>query len=466
MKKIHFGTDGWRGIIGEDFIFDNIRRVACALAAYLKQEKAVNNPVVIGYDNRFLSEESSKIFAYTLLQNKIPTALSNSAIPTPVLSYATRKIKAPVGVMMTASHNPYYYNGLKFKMTYGGPAMPKFTSTVESLIPARIPKLPLEEPAPPIPEENFLNDYRKHVRRYIDFNLLKKSKIKVLIDSMHGSGANILADLLQDTGVKTKSIRTQRNVFFGGGLPEPILHNLKEASSIVKNEKFDLALATDGDADRIGVLDSNGNFVQLHYLMPLLYQYLQDYRGLRGAAVRTTSTDNLFDELVKTFNEKIIEVPVGFKNVCEQVLTNNILVGGEESGGIHVKNHIPERDGILIGLLILEMIAASGKSINDLVNDLTKRYWKIHYLRTDRYANTKKLKSVMNSLRQSPPSKIGVDYVESVSIIDGIKFYFKNGGWLLFRVSDTEPLGRIYCAARDAKTAKRLLSASVKLIFE
>lgn len=465
MKKIHFGTDGWRGIIGEDFIFDNIRRIAIALSTYIKNDQLKSNPVVIGYDNRFLSERSAKIIAEILSKNKFSVIISKSSIPTPTLSFAAKLYQSPVGIMITASHNPYYYNGIKFKLSYGGPAMPIFTSGVESKIPDNVSNSLFNSPSVTISEENFLLDYKSHIKKYVNFKILKKSKAKVVVDSMFGSGGTILRDLLKETSIKCISLRDTRDAFFGGGLPEPILNNLKSSSDFVKKEKFDLVIATDGDADRIGILNSKGEFVQLHYLMPILYEYLLKSRGWTGMAVRTTSTDNLFDEVVKEYGQQIIEVPVGFKNVCEQVLNNDILVGGEESGGIYVKKHIPERDGILIGLLVLEMIEETGRSIQDLVNDLIKRFWEIHYLRIDRYHDMTKLKNIMNSLRTNPPEKLGIDIIEKVSLIDGIKFYFKNGGWLLFRVSDTEPLGRIYTAACDKKMVKRLLTSAEKLIF-
>lgn len=465
MNKIHFGTDGWRGIIGENFIHHNLRRIAVALSKYLAEEKLLKKKIHIGYDNRFLSEQAADTIAKTLVAQGAAASVSNESLPTPALSFITRQKKSPVGIMITASHNPFYYNGLKFKLDYGGPAMPVFTSAIEKLIPQTIPDSLADIPDSVVKREDYMAGYLRHIKNYINFSLLKRANISIVSDSMHGSGKTIVRDLLKDTKIKVISLRNNRDAFFGGSLPEPILNNLKEASRIARSENCSLVLATDGDADRIGVLDSRGGFVELHYLMPLLYEYLRKSRGWKGGAVRTTSADNIFDAVVAEYGEKIIEVPVGFKNVCEQVLQNDILVGGEESGGIYVKKHIPERDGILLGLLTLEMVISTGRKIEELVADLERRFWKIHYLRTDRHSDMTRLKGIMKSLRENPPDKLGTDKIEHTSIIDGVKFYFKNGGWLLFRLSDTEPLGRIYTAARDPKTVRRLMKNASEMIF-
>ncbi|HQH11574.1 MAG TPA: phosphoglucomutase/phosphomannomutase family protein, partial [Candidatus Sumerlaeota bacterium] len=292
-----------------------------------------------------------------------------------------------------------------------------------------------------------------------------KANIKVAIDSMCATGGNIFEELLRGTQIGRVSIRTERNPLFDYDLPEPAPPLLAPLAKLVRSEKCDVGLATDGDADRIGVVDASGRFVSLHYIMPLLYEYLAETRGWKGDAVRTTSTDNLFDEVCESFGARCHEVPVGFKNVCEVVLKEDILVGGEESGGVCFKNHIPERDGLLSGLLILEMIAARKMPLAKMVQAMGRRFHKVEYIRMDRVFEQAKLKDNLNTLLEKTPLKIGGSKVARVDTRDGIKFYLQNGCWMLMRVSDTEPKGRIYAGGPDIQDVRRTLKAGELLLF-
>lgn len=466
MEPVHFGTDGWRGIIAEDFTFENVRRVGKALARLLREKGIEEKPVVVGYDYRFMSEYFARAVSDELRNARIPVQLSDRPIPTPALSLAAKKKKASCGVMITASHNPHFYNGIKFKAAYGGPVMPDFTTSLSRLL-GKVKKASnlstVYEKKTPV--KNLLSPYLATLGRYVDFSGLRRSSLKLAVDSMHATGGDLFKQLLTDTDIRVVSMRTDRNPLFDMDLPEPAPPLLDPLSDLVRREKCDLGLATDGDADRIGVVDHKGRFVTLHYIMPLLYEYLAKSRGFRGDAVRTTSTDKLLDDVCFSYGARSFEVPVGFTHVCRKVLEEDILVGGEESGGICFRKHIPERDGILSGLLILEMMSSSGKSLADLVRDIGRRFHPVCYRRLDRVFDQKKLKQNMKSLRVRPPGKIAGSPVDRVDHRDGIKFFLKNGCWMLMRVSDTEPKGRIYTGGPALELVKRTLRAGERLLF-
>ena len=466
MEGIHFGTDGWRGVIAENFTFQNVRRVGRALLLLMKEKMITDKPAIIAYDFRFLSEFFARTIHDELIAGGMKSILSDRAIPTPALSLAVKKRRGAFGVMITASHNPHFYNGIKFKASYGGPVMPDFTSDVTRLL-KNIPDAPQESPvyAPPVQVKDLLTPYLNALRAYVNFDILKKSRLRVGVDSMFAVGGTLLPDILTGTNITVCSIRTERNPLFGNDLPEPAPPLLGPISRLVRSEKCDAGLATDGDADRIGIVDHEGRFVTLHYLMPLLYEYLVESRGMKGDGVRTTSADPLFDDVCTALGRACHEVPVGFKNVCELVLAKDILVGGEESGGVCFKGHMPERDGLLSGLLTLEMMAAKKKSLADLVADMGRRFHTVEYLRTDRVFDQMKLKANMISLKKTPPERIAESAVVKVDTRDGIKFHMKNGCWMLMRVSDTEPKGRIYVGGPKIKDVRRTLSGGEALLF-
>jgi len=466
MEQVYFGTDGWRGIIGDTFTFENVRRVGAALVHLYRERRMDGKPVVIGYDYRFMSEYFARAIYDEITSEGIVCQLSDRAIPTPALSYAAKNRKAAFGIMITASHNPHFYNGIKFKASYGGPVMPEFTFDLARFL-HYVKSASHAAPvyAKKVPVKNFLSPYIRAIKRYVNFDLLKKARLKVAVDSMHATGGTLFQDLLKDTSIKVFPIRTKRNPLFDNKLPEPIPPLINPLSELVRKQKCDLGLATDGDADRIGVVDSGGRFVTLHYIMPLLYEYLALSRGFKGDSVRTISTDDLLDYVCKDHGQRCFEVPVGFKYVCERVLEKNILLGGEESGGICFQNHLPERDGILTGLLLLEMMAAKGEKLGRLVSALAKKYHPVEYLRLDKIFESKKLLKNLESLIKSPPNRIGGAKVKKFDIKDGIKFYLFNDCWILMRVSKTEPKGRLYVGGRLLSRVQRAFSGGKKLLF-
>jgi phosphomannomutase len=466
MNEIYFGTDGWRGIIGETFTFENVRHVAKALAYLVKERKMDDQPIVIGYDYRFMSEYFARAVFDELVLERLHAELSDRAIPTPALSYATKKRNAFCGVMITASHNPHFYSGIKFKAPYGGPVMPDFIFDLTRLLP-KASQVSKEAPvyAGKVPLKDFLSPYLKSLKKYVNFSLLKKCRLKLAVDSMYATGGTLFEEILRETSIRIFSIRTERNPLFDMDLPEPAPPLMEKLGNLVKKNKCDLGLATDGDADRIGVVDAKGNFVTLHYIMPLLYEYLIESRGLSGDAVRTKSTDDLFDHVCRKHGRRCFEVPVGFNNVCQLVLEKDILVGGEESGGVCFKNHIPERDGILSGLLILEMMANKGMSLEKILQSMAKRFHPVEYIRIDRVFDRVKMVSNLQGMLNTPPKRIAGSPVEKIDPIDGIKFYLANKCWMLMRVSDTEPKGRIYAGGRDKREVQRTLKAGEKMLF-
>lgn len=467
MHKIKFGTDGWRGIIADNFTFPNVKIVAQALADYILSQKNIENGVVIGYDYRFLSEKFARVVAEVMASNNIPVILSNTAIPTPALVLATKEKKCAGGVMITASHNPPEYNGIKFRLSHGGSAPKEVTQIIESNLYKTEPKQNNELVSNLIKEEDLVSPYLSTIRRLVDLELIKRRKLKIIVDSMHGVGKNFLEQILTPLGHEVITIRSERNPIFGGTSPEPIPKNLSLLMKMVKETKADLGLATDGDADRVSVIDEHGDFVTPHHLIGVYYTYLRKARNLTGDLIRTVSVAAWVDQIVKDYNADSIEVPVGFKNVAEIMIKGerDVLLGGEESGGYALKNHIPDRDGALFGLLLIENLAYSGKSVSQLVDELEKRYGKLVYDRIDVHCPDEIRLNLIERLKSDPPDKIANFYVKNINTIDGIKFTFTDNSWVLVRASDTEPLVRIYSGSDSKEKTTQILQATKDLVF-
>lgn len=460
-----FGTDGWRAIIAEQFTFDNVRRVAAATSRYLRDHGLRDQPIVVGYDTRFLSPEFARAFAETAARCGAWVLLSKGVTPTPMLSFAVRHHGAALGVMITASHNPYAYNGLKFKGPHGGPAMGDLTSVIEGYLHALRSEAMAQELGGKLLEKDFAPPYWRQVKRWIDTDVVRRFQGRVVFDAMHGAGIGTVDAVLAEAGIEVVSVRDDHNPLFDGGGPEPIAQNLEPLRRAVQETGASLGLATDGDADRFGVLDEKGGFVQLHDLMPLLFEYLVETRGWSGDVVRTTSMHDTVDRLASALGRRVLEVPVGFKHVCQQMLAHDILLGGEESGGFGYKNHIPERDGIVSCLLVIEMLAHRGTTISKLVRDLRRRTGPFAYGRIDEHFPVPALRANFDLLRQHPPKTIAGLRVARVSLTDGIKFVFDDGSWMLMRISDTEPLGRIYVGSHSQDVVAKLLAAGKSRLF-
>lgn len=464
MTAIKFGTDGWRAIIADAFTFENVKAIAQAVSNHVLSTDHPQRGLAISYDVRFLSAEFARTMAEVISSNGIPVFLSQNFTPTPVLSFAVRQHQLAGGIMITASHNPYYYNGVKFKSEYGGPAMIGLTQAIEDQLFRSKPRHDDGLIRRHLHEMDFVPEYASHLSRYLNWDLMHHFSGAIVYDAMHGAGCHLFHQLLSSSAVRLVRIRNKPDPRFGHTLPEPIAKHLAPLKRAVIRHHAVAGLATDGDADRFGILNERGHFVELHDLMPLLFSYLLESRGWAGDVVRTTSMASTIDRLALRHGRKVWEVPVGFKHVTEKMLENNIMIGGEESGGFGYRDHIPERDGILSCLLFIEMLAAKQQSIQEMVNGLRQEFGPFAYGRVDEYSRPEIMAANMTALRHSPPDAIGDFVVESVLLIDGIKFYFTDHSWMLIRVSQTEPLARVYVASDCHEKVKSLLHHGVRLI--
>lgn len=473
MHKIKFGTDGWRGVISDDFTFANVRRVAAAIADYYSQpaNNAAGTPlkIAVGYDTRFLSDVYARIVSEVLAGKGIEVLISDRIIPTPALSFAVKHKRLTAGVMITASHNPASYNGIKIKTSSGGAAPAEVTHEIEIRIPADTPAASSAQSASVI-KKNLTQDYIKFLRSYINLPLLKKRSFRILIDAMFGSGNGFIADALKGTRVKMNFIRNQINPSFDGLRPEPVLENLGPAIRELKKQPYDLCLVLDGDADRIAAFAGRGEFIYPQKILGLLILHLVRDRAMRGGVVKTIVGTTLIDKIARRLGLKLYETPVGFKYISELMEKEDILVGGEEAGGIGFKGYIPERDGSLAGLLLLEMMAYQKKPMLKILNQMEREFGSYHYLRVDLH------------LKSEPDDKAPADLsgridefssikellgkrVTQVKDFDGVKLICEDESWLMLRRSGTEPLVRIYAEAKSLLRSQKLLNFGKKFIL-
>jgi phosphomannomutase len=473
---IHFGTDGWRAVISDTFTFGNLRMVAQAIADALRagswneglpvQGEVDANKVVVGFDTRFLSDRYAIDVARVLAANGFRVFLAQSDAPTPAISFAVRQMSAFAGVMITASHNAPRYNGVKLKAAYGGSALPEQCRQVEVYLNdneerARGPNLMDYEIARQnglIQRFNPLIAYFEHLRTLIDFDAIAEHPLRVVVDSMYGSGRGVIKGILQGTGCEVQEIRGEMNPGFGGVHPEPIGQFLNALAGAISTGSADLGLATDGDADRIGAMDGRSNFVDPHKIMALSIRHLVEKRGWRGPVVRTVSTTRMVDRLAERYGLTVHETPVGFNYIADHMLREPVLIGGEESGGISIQGHIPEGDGIMMGLLLLEMVASSQASLYEMIEDLLADVGPAFYKRTDlRLSRPVSKKGMTDMLVSRAPGRIGGEAVEGLSTTDGVKYLIGDGSWLLIRPSGTEPVLRVYAEGRSPAILKAMM---------
>jgi alpha-D-glucose phosphate-specific phosphoglucomutase len=452
---IHFGTDGWRAVISEDFTFDNVRRVAQAIAEYFG-ELSVDAPIVVGFDTRFLSDRYAVEVARVLAGNNRIVHLTNADAPTPVVSFAVKDKGAVGGVMITASHNPPRYNGIKLKAANGGSALPDETKRVEVLLDKGSPfSLNIADLETAMAQGRIIrfdpaSAYEAHLRTLIDRGLLSARPGKVVIDPMFGAGRDYIRDFLAGTGWQATQIRHELNPGFGGIHPEPILPHLNALVEAVRASSGAFGVATDGDADRTGAVDEDGNFVSPHVIFALALRYLVEQRGLRGSVVKTVSTTLMIDRICHAYDLPLHETPVGFNHIADLMMKDDVLIGGEESGGISIRGHIPEGDGVLMGLLLLEIVAHAGVSLKDLIRDLLQRYGPHHYMRKDLpLARPVAKKEMVKRLTEDAPGTIGGVKVREVRSNDGVKYLLADDSWLLIRPSGTEPVLRVYAESPE-----------------
>lgn len=463
--KIKFGTDGWRAVIAADYTFANVERVAQAYADFLlgggDEEKRAF--VVIGYDRRFLSETFAQRAAEVLVGNGFSIALFKEAAPTPLISWAVKDLGAAGGIVITASHNPANFNGFKIKAPWGGSAAPETTAAVEKLVDANRPKRgevsadSAELLAPAV------ESYKKQIASYIDLDRLRKSPSAVVIDPMHGSGGRWVESFLTGAELKVETIRASRDPLFGGVNPEPIDSNLGVLKQRVLENKALVGLATDGDADRVGAVNELGETMTMHAVVPLILLHLVRERKMTGGIVRTFSQSVLLKRIAAAHNLKLYETAIGFKYIADLMLKDDILIGAEESGGIGVKGHIPERDGILNSLLFLEAIITGGKSPSDMLRELHREFGEFHFGRKDLHVVTSTGQQLIERLAQATPEQIAGYDIAAVETTDGTKLLFADESWLLFRQSGTEPMLRIYSEATTTAKCEALLAAGAAL---
>jgi len=457
-RKIKFGTDGWRGVISDTFTFDNVRRVAVAIADYYNKQTGRKAKIVVGYDTRFLSETYARIISEALSGSGIKVMLSDKAIPTPALSFAAKFKNMTAGVMITASHNPAIYNGVKIKTNSGGAATPDVTSQIEKMLSDSL--LPLRPEPGLIIKRDLTGDYIRFLRSYINLNLLKKARFRVLVDAMHGSGNRFIADVLAGTGIRLDFIRDQVNPNFGGLRPEPVLENLGPTLAKLKAQRYDLGLVLDGDADRIGAFAGRGEFLHPQKILGLLILHLVCNRKMTGGVVKTIAGTTLIDKIAARLGLRLYETPVGFKYISELMEKTDVLIGGEEAGGIGFKGYIPERDGSLAGILLLEMMAYHKKPMLRILSEMEQEFGRYYYLREDIHLrelmSSGSLSSRINSLK-SKKKLLGRSVIR-VKDFDGVKLICEDEGWLMLRASGTEPLVRVYAEARSLIRSKQLLN--------
>jgi phosphomannomutase len=473
---IHFGTDGWRGVISDTFTFHNLRRISQAIADAVASEEWLNGVtsgpkpdtkrMVVGFDTRFLSDRYAAEAARVLAANGYKVYLTTADVPTPSVSYTVRHLGAIAGIMITASHNAPRYNGVKLKAAQGYSAAREQCRRVEVYLSdnesrGRGPNLMDFEQARTeglIERINPTPAYYDHLRQLIDFDKIADNPQHIVVDSMFGSGRGQIRGILQGTGCEVFEVRGEMNPGFGGIHPEPIGHYLGALAGAIAAGHGQLGLATDGDADRLGAMDGRGQFVDPHRIMALSLKYLFEKRGFRGKVVKTVSTTQMINRLAEKHGLEVIETPVGFNYIAEWMLKDDVLIGGEESGGISFKGHIPEGDGILMGLLLTEMVAESGVPLDEMVTDLLDEVGPAHYKRVDlRLARPIVKEQMVKQLAEDAPSSIGGVEISSVNTMDGVKYLLADDSWLLIRPSGTEPVLRVYAEARDPEQVSRLL---------
>ncbi|MDO8577935.1 MAG: phosphoglucomutase/phosphomannomutase family protein [Dehalococcoidales bacterium] len=470
-NPIKFGTDGWRGIIARDFTFDNVRICAQATADYLKEAGLAGRGIIIGYDNRFASEDFAAACAEVMAGNGIKAFLCTKAAPTPVISYGTLARKAGGAIIITASHNPGAWNGFKLKNESGSSAPAAVTKKIEVGIARLLDSGKIKQTALARAQQQGLVEYVDldpiyfdQINKLVDLNTLRRYRLEVIVDSMWGAGAGYLSRLLDGGALKITEIHGERNPLFPEmAQPEPIAPNLASLSATVMKEKAGVGLATDGDADRMGAVDENGVFITQLQVFALLCLYMLEVRGERGPIVKTLNTTSMTYSLGKLFNVPVFETPVGFRFVAPMMQEHNALIGGEESGGYGFRGHVLERDGVLANLFFLDLMTRTKKLPSELLDYLYGKVGTHHYQRQDIIFPEEKRQAIIQRLKQNVPGDIDGITVKQFDTVDGFRYTLKDGSWLLIRFSGTEPLLRIYAEDGSPDRVEKLLAAGKEL---
>jgi phosphomannomutase len=468
MTSIRFGTDGWRDIIAEEFTFANARIVAHAIARYVVRGEDARKGVLIGYDHRFTSDRIAAAAAEVISATGTPVWVTDQPCPTPAISLLVRQRNAAGGLMITASHNPYQWNGIKYKASYGSSALPSIVAQIESEL-ENIQR----DGVPPLPARKDLIQsldprapYLDAIEKLVDWQRVRDSNFRFVSDAMHGSAAGLLPELFHRNGVVCDEIRGTRDPRFGGVHPEPIEPHIDVLGQAVRAGKYDAGFCADGDGDRIGAIDRNGSFVNPHQIFALLVWHLAGTRNLPGDIAKTFSVTKLIDKLAAKFGRKLHEVPIGFKYICELMLEQNILIGGEESGGIGTRLYLPERDATVSALLLAELMAWHGKSLGELLATLHAEFGEYHYGRVDLDLKPGQKEKAIEHFSNTKLNKF-LDYsVTRRENMDGIKMYLGDIGWVMVRASGTETLLRVYCETNNPEITRRVLDAVTKVVHD
>jgi phosphomannomutase len=468
--EIKFGTDGWRAIIAEDFTFPNVRVCAQSVALYLKEAKLAQRGLVVGYDTRFASEDFGAAVAEVAAANGIHAYLCDSPVPTPVVSHALLQRKAGGGVMITASHNPARWSGFKYKPDYGSSASPEIIARLEEPLPgilaSDVPRLPLAE-AQEQGLVEFISPrqaYLEHVGQLTEVEALRAAGLRIVIDSMYGAAAGWLSGFLAGGATQVQELHGERNPLFPGLQPEPITRHLGALIDAVKATKADVGLATDGDGDRVGVIDEKGQFINQHEVFALLAYYLLEVRGQRGPIVKSVTSTSMIYRLGELYNVPVYETPVGFKFLGPKMIAENALIAGEESGGFAYRNHPPDRDGVLSSLYFLDLMARQRRRPSELLAELFDKVGPHYYDRIDIRLEPDQKPQLQERLASAHPQQLAGLKVVDEDTTDGFRFHLEGGGWLLVRFSGTEPLLRIYTEVQDQSLVQKLLAAGKDLV--
>lgn len=470
MNKIAFGTDGWRAIMADQFTFANVRLVTQAIADYLLTEQSQEKGIVIGYDNRFLAEDFAQEVAEVLTGNGIKVLIVQKPSPTPVVAYAVKENQCVGAIMLTASHNPPEYNGIKFIPHYAGPALPHITKVIEEKLEqvtstGEIKNLKIENAlhkgliAYIDPKDSYLN----HLKSLVDVQALARTRLKLVVDPMHGVGSGYTNQFLAQAGCQVAVIRGERDAFFGGSLPEPTEKNLQALKEAMSRTGAQLGLANDGDADRFGVIDKNGEYISPNQVLVLLTSHLLK-KGKRGVIVRTVATTHMLDKMAEKYGLELLETPVGFKYIGGAMLEKDVLIGGEESGGLSIIGHIPEKDGVLADCLIAEIVAVEQKSLTEILEELKTEFGSYYSERIDLHCTPEEKECILEKMKNLEAKQInGLDIIKKITV-DGLKIVLKDGSWFLMRPSGTESLIRLYAEAESQEAVQNLQDAVKKLL--
>ncbi len=463
-EAVKFGTDGWRGVIADTYTFENVRRVALATAKVFAGHPKIANGFVIGYDTRFMSRQFAEAAASVIASEGIKTLITDSFVTTPTVSLLARDLGCALGVMITASHNPYIYNGYKLKDEFGGSMSSDEISKIENELKS-IGKVDIrssfEELIKAGKIEYFDGNgfYLHYISQQINIEKIKSAGLKVVYDAMYGAGQNLISHF-----VEVKQLHGELNPLFGGGAPEPVRKNLDEICDEMKSGHYDLGIVTDGDADRIAIIDEKGDFLDAQKTFALLLKYLFEKKKLTGKVVRGFSTSELIKNYCEKYGIELVTVPIGFKHISKIMITDDVLIGAEESGGIGIKGHLPERDGIFNGLLYMEMLAAYGKSISELKKELSDEFGEYFYLRNDVHTTEEKKLAALEKCRSlKAGDEIAGKKIIEIDPLDGFKLRFDNG-WVIVRASGTEPLLRIYCETKGGDETNKVIEETISFL--